>query len=210
MATTDWSINGIELTNCNCSWGCPCQFNALPTSKQCEAVWGMRIESGHFGDTRLDGLAWGFLVWWPGAVHEGNGKLQLFGEKRATPEQRKALETIASGKVSNEGTYFSIFSAMAPNFMPAVWESVELECDVDRRTGRLVVAGLVDCQVEPIRNPITGEPHRARVTLPNGFEYREAEYASGTTRSKGPIALSHAGSHAHLARVGWNAAGLTA
>jgi hypothetical protein len=29
--------------------------------------------------------------------------------------------------------------------------------------------------VEPIKNPATGEEHRARIALPNGFEYREAE-----------------------------------
>ncbi|PWT80713.1 MAG: hypothetical protein C5B58_11075, partial [Acidobacteria bacterium] len=29
--------------------------------------------------------------------------------------------------------------------------------------------------VEPIKNPATGEEHRARIALPNGFEYKEAE-----------------------------------
>lgn len=208
MADTDWSIGGIEIANCNCNWGCPCQFNALPSSGQCEAVWGMRIDSGHFGDTPLDGLAWGFLLWWPGAVHEGNGKLQVFGDARATPQQRQAVQAIASGKVSNEGTYFNIFAAMAPNFQPEVWAPVEFECDLEQRVGKLVVKDLVDCRIEPIRNPITGDAHRARVTLPGGFEYREAEFASGTARSSGPIALNQSGSHAHLARVRWNAAGL--
>ncbi len=25
----DWAIKGREFANCNCSYGCPCQFNAL-------------------------------------------------------------------------------------------------------------------------------------------------------------------------------------
>jgi hypothetical protein len=29
--------------------------------------------------------------------------------------------------------------------------------------------------IEPIKNPVTGEEHRARISLPNGFEYKEAE-----------------------------------
>ncbi|MGA7790694.1 MAG: DUF1326 domain-containing protein, partial [Xanthobacteraceae bacterium] len=29
--------------NCNCAYGCPCQFNALPTHGNCEAVAGMQI-----------------------------------------------------------------------------------------------------------------------------------------------------------------------
>src|SRR5262245_48430619 len=103
---TDWQIEGVEISNCNCAWGCPCQFNALPTSGQCEAIFAMHIARGHFGATRLDGLDWGFLLWWPGAVHEGNGRLQVFGEERAGADQRRALEAIASGRESAEGTFF--------------------------------------------------------------------------------------------------------
>jgi hypothetical protein len=202
---SDWEIHGTELTNCNCAWGCPCQFNAMPTSGQCEAVWAMHIARGRFGSTPLDGLSWGFLVWWPGAVHEGNGRMQVFGDERATPEQRKALETIASGTASAEGTYFQIFAAMAPNREPAIWKPVKYECDVAAGTGMLQVAGIIDSVVEPIRNPLTGNIHRARVTLPDGFEYREAEYVSGTTSSKAAIGLDLRSSHAHVAKVGWDA-----
>ena len=201
----DWRISGIELANCNCAWGCPCQFNALPTTGQCEAVWAMRINKGHFGATRLDGLAWGFLLWWPGAVHEGNGKLQVFGEERATADQRRALEQIGHGRVSGEGTYFQVFAAMAPNFQPSLWKPVEFACDVESRSGRLVVDGLVDTTIEPIRNPMTGAEHRARVVLPGGFEYKEAEYASGTTKSSAAIPLDVKGTHAHVAKVAWDA-----
>jgi hypothetical protein len=35
---TPWEIRTIELANCNCAYGCPCQFNAYPTYGKCEAV----------------------------------------------------------------------------------------------------------------------------------------------------------------------------
>jgi hypothetical protein len=38
------------------------------------------------------------------------------------------------------------------------------------------VGSFVEARAEPILNPVTKAPHRARVTLPNGFEYTEAEY----------------------------------
>lgn len=207
MASMDWRVAGVELANCNCNWGCPCQFNSVPTSGQCEAVWAMRIDTGHYGSTRLDGLVWGSLLWWPGAVHEGNGKQLIFGDVRASAEQRKALLEIASGKHANEGTYFQIFAAVAPTFLEPAWQPVELQLDIEKRSGRLQVGDLVDCTVEPIRNPVTGDEHRARVTLPNGFEYKEAEYASGSASSRGPIVLKHQSRHAHLARVGFDAQG---
>ena len=56
----------------------------------------------------------------------------------------------------------------------------------------------VEASVEPIRNPVTGEEHRARVTIPKGFEYHEAEYASSSTRASGLIAHEWSGRHAHL------------
>ena len=36
-------------TTCNCAWGCPCQFNALPTHGRCEAMVAVRIREGHYG-----------------------------------------------------------------------------------------------------------------------------------------------------------------
>ena len=207
-----WQITGRAFAHCNCAWGCPCQFHSLPTKVQCEAVWAMRIDEGHFDDTRLDGLAWGVLIWWPGAVHEGNGKQQVFYDERATPEQRRALQAIASGEVSAEGTYFHIFSTVAPNFEPAVASAVEFDCDLESRSARLVVKDLIDARAEPIRNPVTKAEHRAHVVLPGGFEYREAEYASGSakTGAKAAITLSLSGTHAHLYKAGWNANGIVA
>ncbi len=37
MSTTEWSIKGPHFVNCNCDYGCPCQFNALPTYRTCLA-----------------------------------------------------------------------------------------------------------------------------------------------------------------------------
>ena len=34
----EWTIRGREFANCNCSYGCPCQFNALPTDGTCKAA----------------------------------------------------------------------------------------------------------------------------------------------------------------------------
>ena len=47
-----------EIATCNCAWGCPCQFNGLPTHGDCRAAVAMQIEKGHFGAVSLDGLKW--------------------------------------------------------------------------------------------------------------------------------------------------------
>jgi hypothetical protein len=70
------------------------------------------------------------------------------------------------------------------------------------------VPGIVEGTVEPIRNPVTGAPHRARVALPKGFEYTEAEYVAGRTKASGEIALDFTDTHAHLARINWSTHGV--
>ena len=80
---TPWEIKAREFANCNCAYGCPCQFNALPTKGFCEAAVAMEIDEGHYGDVKLDGLRMGGIFQWPGAVHEGRGKCQPFVDERA-------------------------------------------------------------------------------------------------------------------------------
>ncbi|MBC9798165.1 DUF1326 domain-containing protein [Sinomicrobium weinanense] len=212
METTKFEIRGPAFATCNCAWGCPCQFNALPTTGRCEALWAMRIDKGNFNGVRLDGLVWGTLFSWPGAVHEGNGKVQLFLEEQASADQRQALETIGAGQVSAEGTFFQIFAAMAPHLQPSVTAAIDFDCDIEAGKAHLKVRDLVEAEGTPIRNKITGIESRSRVVLPGGFEYREAEYISGDTLTldKAAIKLDLKESHAHVYYAAWDNDGVIA
>jgi len=70
------------------------------------------------------------------------------------------------------------------------------------------VPGLVRGEVAPITNAKTGLPHRVRVDLPNGFEFSQAEFASGTGKVEGAIPLDFTKTHAHFARVHWSTHGV--
>jgi hypothetical protein len=95
-------------------------------------------------------------------------------------------------------TIFNVFAATLAKLHDPIFAPIELTLDLDKRVGSVRVAGIIDTAVEPIRNPITGAEHRARVVLPNGFEYHEAEFASGNTRANGPIKLSFDHGHSHV------------
>ena len=83
MTDVKWSIKAREFVNCNCSYGCPCQFNAGPSYGHCEAVSAMQIDEGIHGTTRLDGLRFVGIFRWPGAIHEGKGEAAVVIDKRA-------------------------------------------------------------------------------------------------------------------------------
>ncbi len=202
MATIDWSIKGEEFSNCNCSYGCPCQFNALPTHGFCCAVCGYEIEQGHFGDVKLDGLRSAGIYKWPGPVHKGNGTMQLIVDEKADARQRDALLKILTGQETKEmATVWWVFSAMSPHKLEPIFAPIDFEVDVDARRARLVVPGIIESVGEPIRNPVTGLEHRVRIDLPSGFEYRLAEIGSGRSTTGGQIKLELVDTYGQFARI---------
>lgn len=210
MASVEWSIKGPHVANCNCDYGCPCQFNALPTDRTCKAVIGWRIDEGHYGDVRLDGLHAVNTYSWPGAVHQGNGVMQSIIDERANEAQRSALIAILQGEGAPPGTVMlQIYRAMCSTVHAPLFKSIGLEFDMEGRTATLSVAGMIKTTVEPIKNPVTGAVHRARIELPMGKEFNLAEVASGTTQATGAVPLDLAKSHAHLVYNRMSSAGIS-
>ncbi len=202
MSYVDWEIKAREFANCNCAYGCPCQFNALPTDGTCRAAVGFQIDQGHFGDVNLDGLRAAGLYSWPGPVHEGNGAMQLIVDAGASDAQREALLTIMQGRETEPmATMWSVYATMCSTILEPVSAPIDFEVDVEARTARLSIPGVVETTGEPIRNPVTGDIHRARIDLPHGFEYELAEMGSGTTKASGDIKLDFAASYGQFARI---------
>lgn len=205
----EWEMEGVEYVNCNCAWGCPCQFNSLPTQGDCRAAGFVQIDKGHFGDVSLDGLRWGALLAWPAAIHLGNGKMQSIIDERANPLQRKALETVSHGGETEPGSLiWQVFSTTITEFLPTLYKPINLTIDLAARTANVTVPGLVESQAESIRNPVTNLPHQVRVTMPTGFEFTDSEVVSGKSKASGSIVLDLNGSHAHLARIHWGTRGV--
>ena len=69
---TEWELHGMEFGNCNCAYACPCQFNALPTHGNCQAIGFFSVEKGHFGDAKLDGLNMADLIAINGEYFDSN------------------------------------------------------------------------------------------------------------------------------------------
>jgi hypothetical protein len=210
MALVDWFMKGTEFANCNCAVGCPCQFNALPTHGNCRAHTFVQIDEGRFGDVRLDGLRWGIMAMWPGPIHLGNGTFQVIVDERADTRQRAAIEAVANGRETEPGTLiFNVFAALISNTLPTLYKRIDLAIDAANGTARLAVPGVIDGSSHPIANPVTGAPHRVRVSLPAGFEFTEAEFTAGKAKTAGgAIELMFDDTHAHLARIHWSTRGV--
>jgi hypothetical protein len=161
----------------------------------------MHITKGHYNETKLDGLCFAVTVHFPGALHEGNGQAQPILDERASPQQLDALGAILSGEHSDEGTLFHIFSLIVTTHHDPIVAPFEFRFDQKGRMARLVVPGVLETDVEPIKNPVTGAPHRIQVVMPEGFEHRSAEIASSNIRSLGAIKFQTEATHSSLAHV---------
>jgi hypothetical protein len=169
----------------------------------------VQVDRGRYGDVPLDGLRWGMLAAWPGPIHFGGGTFQAIVDERADNTQRRALEAIAHGRDTEPGTLiWQIFSTTISTLLPTLARPIQLDIDISARTGTLFVPGVIEGSVAAIKNPKTGAPHRVKVTLPGGFEYTEAEFASGRTIADAAIPLEFSDTHAHLARIHWTTHGV--
>ena len=202
---TPWEIRAVELANCNCAYGCPCQFNALPTYGNCQAVVCNEITEGHFGDVKLDGVRFGGVFSWPRAIHEGNGEAQPFVDASATQAQRDAVLKIMTGQdTAPMATVFAIFAATLVKAYDPIFVPIDFKVDVDARRGHFVVPGVAETRGEPIKNPLTGAEYRARIDIPNGFEYEIAEMGSASSTTHGNIKIKLENSYAQFAHLHLN------
>lgn len=209
MADVKWTIKALEFTNCNCAYGCPCQFNALPTHGYCQAVIGVQIEKGRHGKTNLDGLRAATVFSWPGPIHLGHGEVQIIIDERANPAQREALLRILGGQDTVPGaTIFQVFSTTVDKVHDPVFAPIEFQIDIDKRRAKLKVPGHVDTRGEPILNPVTGTESRVRIDSPDGFEFTLAEAGRGWSKTTGPIKLDLADAHGHFCHLNLSESGL--
>ena len=199
---TPWEIKGRELVNCNCEYGCNCQFNGLPDKGHCHAVAGIQIDEGRHGETPLDGLRIAAIYAWPGPIHEGNGEALAFVDDSADEGQREALLRIMTGQDTEPfATMFAVYASTVTRMHEPVFAPIDLELDVDGRRGRIRVAGYIDTVGEPIRNKVTGEEARAQIVLPAGFEYSVADIGSASSRTQGPLPVQFQDSYGQFAHL---------
>jgi hypothetical protein len=190
MGMVDWYVEGVEFGNCNCDYGCPCQFESLPTHGHCRGFEVVRIDKGHFGEVSLDGLRVALIYAWPGPIFEGKGEMQAIIDERADTAQRQALATILhGGETRDAATHWWVFHAMSSTVHEPVLKPIEFEVDIGQRRARVVIPAVLESSGRPIRSPATGDEHRVRIDIPNGIEFEIAEIGSATTKASGAITL---------------------
>ncbi len=120
-------------------------------------------------------------------------------DQASAADQREAIRKV----VYNEEPYdlnfhWAIYNAMSTSSLEPIVAKIEFEADIEGRTAAGRAPGLFETRAEPIRNPVTGDEHRAQIVLPNGLEFTVAEVGSVTSTTEQPIPLSFTDSYAQF------------
>jgi len=205
-----WLFKSETYDNCNCAVNCGCQFNLPTTHGHCQSAFVGNIVEGHFNNTPLAGLNWAALYKWPSEIKDGNGRRQIVIDKRADEAQRIALQTIISGEACAPlSNLFSVFASTCSELCDTLYLPIDLTADLEGRTAKVDIPGVMRSRGRPIINEFTGEPfHIALARRRGSFEFTYAEIGLGTTSVTGAVEMAHEDSWAHYCVHHFNQDGL--
>ena len=116
----------------------------------------------------------------------------MIGMQRANDAQRSALETIISGAACAPlSNHFSVFGSLCTESLETLFLPIDLEVNLEERTARVDIPGVVKSVGRPIMNEFTGEPFHIAIARPAGsFEFTYGEIGRGTTTVTGDLEMA--------------------
>ena len=200
-AKSRWRVEAYYLDSCNCDWGCPCQFNARPTNGNCEGIGGVHIIRGTYGRVKLDRLNMAMIASWPGPIHEGQGKASFYIDDRADDSQFVAMSKIITGDAG--GGPFEVYRSVMDSIQDPRRAKIRFESK--GLNSRIRIGDFAESWLEPIRNPVTGEVHRAIIELPSGFEASRMDQSSTKTviSNDGFLNFQYSGTYGSFQKTKW-------
>ena len=189
-----WQLKGTLVIACNCDYGCPCNFNARPSTGDCEGGWIWNVDEGTFGDVRLDGLTFGLFADWPGAIHEGGGNAVSFLDERADEAQREAIvELMRGGHGGPWAIFINTYELDGPRPAP-------FDVQLNGFESRITIGETVELELDTIKNPVTGAEVHPGAVLPEGLVCKEMAFGTTTTyRVADGVSYDHSGKYSAVA-----------
>ena len=96
-----WTLKGSYAETCSCELMCPCNlsFDHGATYDYCRATLGFHVRDGEVDGTDVGGLNVVVIIDTPKVMTDGNWKLGMFLDERASDEQADKLAGVFSGQL---------------------------------------------------------------------------------------------------------------
>jgi hypothetical protein len=147
-----WRVEGTYTESCNCDVVCPCAataFAAPATYDRCNAVLAFHIDSGEVDGTDVSDISVVLVLDSPRQMSEGNWRVGMFMDERASDEQADKLAGIFSGQMGGP----------LANLVPLISENLGMEVASiehidDGLRHRLRVGDAIDVEIEDLVSPL--------------------------------------------------------
>jgi hypothetical protein len=154
-----WSIKGSYAETCSCELMCPCNlsFDHGATYDYCRATLAFDIREGEVEGTDVAGLKVVTIIDTPKVMTDGNWKLGMFIDERATDEQADKLVRVFGGQLGGP------MAGLAPLVGELLGvERVPIDISTDGVRHGVRAGDAIDFEVEDIVpfGVETGEPVR--------------------------------------------------
>jgi hypothetical protein len=199
---TAYRVKADSVEACNCQHGCNCQFAGIPNEGKCEFIIGYDVKDGRFGDLPLSGIKLAVVAKYPGAIHEGHGHVVLFVDEKASDDQANALATILSGQLG--GMPWEALAGTVERFEGPVRKPIQIKVADEKSEVR--IAGAIELQLTPLRDPVTGTEKEVHIVYPKGgFFWDDGRVAttSNMRAQHGDMRFEWPNRYASTAEVNW-------
>ena len=145
-----WNLKGSYAETCACELMCPCNLSLDhgATYDFCRVTLVFEIREGEVEGTDVSGLNVALIADTPKVMTEGNWKLGVFVDERASEEQGEKLVQVFSGQAGGP------MAGLAPLVGEVVGvERAAISHTIADGAGTLTVGDKVDCAMEPYRGP---------------------------------------------------------
>ena len=154
-----WALSGTYFENCTCEGACPCTASSFqwPADKDfCDVMFAFHVDSGEIDGNAVEDRSVVLLVHIPQAqATDGNWKLGLYVDERASGEQAEKLGAVFGGQLGGP------VAALAPLVGEVAGvERAPISFVDDGLNHRVTVGDAIDTEVEDLTPPGSSEPTR--------------------------------------------------
>jgi hypothetical protein len=97
-----WNVEGTYFENCNCDFACPCSvtsFASPATQDRCQVVLNYHVQKGEIDGVDVSGRSVSVVADAPGRMLDGNWRVGLIIDDKASKEQADKLAGVFSGQM---------------------------------------------------------------------------------------------------------------
>ena len=142
-----YELEGSLLEVCTCKTLCPCWVGEDPDGGVCEGVLTWHVDRGHVNGTDVSGRTIALLAHIPGNILEGNWRVVVYVDDKASDDQQQALLDVWTGKL---GGPMGDLSQLVGEVLDVRRAPVEFQVEGKGVAGRFAIGKQVHAELDSV------------------------------------------------------------